>query len=181
MIGKIIIWVLLTYERIPWKTPDLPKKYPQVSFPTKNDSFLTNRLPVIEHPVKNKENVKFLEYCWKYGQTYLASGNSSFIDNRKWGSGDFCHILLKGGVLFLFRHSIILLTSEGLVIIVNACISWLHFSQVRVSTSWTFWISLAQLCLEALLDTISLKPSVGSVNFRKGSSMQNGGRAVSCQ
>jgi hypothetical protein len=33
-----------------------------------------NILPVIEHSVKNKENVKFPGHCLKYGRTYLTLG-----------------------------------------------------------------------------------------------------------
>lgn len=33
-------------------------KYARMLFPAKNDSLLENILPVIEHPVKNKETVK---------------------------------------------------------------------------------------------------------------------------
>jgi hypothetical protein len=33
-------------------------KYSRILFTIKNDNFLLNILPVIEHPVKNKENVK---------------------------------------------------------------------------------------------------------------------------
>jgi len=34
-----------------------------------------------------------------------------------------------------------------------------HFGQIRGSISYTFCISLAQLCLEALFDAVSVLPS----------------------
>ena len=62
--------------------------------------------------------------------------------------------LSNGGALFLFRHSSILFTSNGSVITAMTRISWPHFSQIRGSTSYTFWISRAQLCFEALDDSV---------------------------
>ena len=41
------------------KTPDLPMKYSRMLFQPKNDTLLVNILSVIEHSVKNIENVKF--------------------------------------------------------------------------------------------------------------------------
>ena len=67
----------------------------------------------------------------------------------------FVTTLSKGGALFLLRHSSILFTSYGPVIIAITRISWPHFGHTSGSTSYTFWISRAQLCLEALLDTVS--------------------------
>ena len=51
-------------------------------FPAKNDSLLENILPVIEHPVKNKETVKIQGYFWKYGWAYLTFNDSSMIDAK---------------------------------------------------------------------------------------------------
>ncbi len=43
-------------------------------FLPKNGSLIVNTLSVIEHSVKNKENVKFLWHCLKCGRAYLAPG-----------------------------------------------------------------------------------------------------------
>jgi len=61
-----------TYEKKPCKAHDLPMIYSRMLFLPKNDSFLTNMLPAIEHAVKNKENVKFPGHCLKYGRAYLS-------------------------------------------------------------------------------------------------------------
>ena len=63
-----------------WKVPDLPMKYSRMISIPKNDSLLENILPVIEHSVKNKENMKFPGHFWKYGRAYLPLDISSFID-----------------------------------------------------------------------------------------------------
>jgi len=67
LIGVFIILDSQTYvkqtAKKPQKAPDLPMKYSRMLFPPKNDSLLVNILPVIEHSVKNKENVKFPGHC----------------------------------------------------------------------------------------------------------------------
>ena len=68
----------------------------------------------------------------------------------------FIITLSEGGALFLLRHSSILFTSEGSVITAMIFILLLHFGHIRGSTSYTFWISRAQLLLEALDDTVSI-------------------------
>jgi len=59
VIGVFIIRDSQTYIKKPRKAPDLPMKYSRIFFLPKNDSLLENILPVIEHSVKNEENVRF--------------------------------------------------------------------------------------------------------------------------
>ncbi len=93
-----------TYEKKPWKAPDLPVKYSRMLFLPQNDSLLKNILPVIEHSVKNKENVKFPGHCWKYGRAYLTPGYFFFHwCVKKWGSGDFCDYLIEGWCIVSFE------------------------------------------------------------------------------
>jgi len=49
-------------------------KYSRMLFLPKKDSLIVNILSVIEHSVKNIENVKFPRHCWKYGRALLTLG-----------------------------------------------------------------------------------------------------------
>jgi len=76
-------------------------------------------------------------------------------------SGGFCYNLIEGRSVISFKHSNILSTSKGLVITAMIFILLPHFGHIKGSTSYTFWISLAQLCLEALVDTDSISKTGG--------------------
>ncbi len=64
-------------------------------------------------------------------------------------------LLSKGGDLFFLRWSRILCTSSGFVIMASTAISEPHLGQISGSTSNTFFINLAQVCLDFFSDKVS--------------------------